>query len=279
MANQRTGQSDKRLVKIFATLVAKLEPTVLVNPTLRSFHDPAIDSHATAMSGSAAAQVRTNVTLAEFSAIRVRIISAITIKTLGTATRMSALAGHRRHGLDQLHQLGDVVAIGLGDRESQGDASFAIDQQMVFGAVFTAVHGAWPCFFPRCIARTEVESTTALDQSILPAAWSLCRSTRCRRFQTPLRCQSRRRRQQVMPLPQRISAGRYSQGMPVLSTYKIPLSTLRLLRGLRPACLRRRRLGGGSNGLINCHNRSSSICLAMARPPSVLTIGLKKSFC
>jgi hypothetical protein len=53
----------------------------------------------------------------------------------------------------------------------------------------------------------EVESITARDHSILLAAWSLFSSTSCRRFHTPRLFQSRRRRQQVMPLPQPISRG------------------------------------------------------------------------
>ena len=38
----------------------------------------------------------------------------------------------------------------------------------------------------------------------------------CRRSQTPASCQSRSRRQQVMPVPQPISWGSISQGMPTL---------------------------------------------------------------
>jgi hypothetical protein len=44
---------------------------------------------------------------------------------------------------------------------------------------------------------------------------------------TPVACQSRSRRQQVMPDPQPISCGRYSQGMPVRSTKRIPVKAWR----------------------------------------------------
>jgi hypothetical protein len=49
------------------------------------------------------------------------------------------------------------------------------------------------------------------------------------------------RRQQLMPEPQPISSGRYSQGMPVFSTNRMPLRACRWLIGLRPGY--RRRLG------------------------------------
>ena len=45
--------------------------------------------------------------------------------------------------------------------------------------------------------------------------------------QTPAACQSRSRRQQVMPDPQPISAGRSSHGKPVRSTNRMPVSAAR----------------------------------------------------
>jgi hypothetical protein len=62
----------------------------------------------------------------------------------------------------------------------------------------------------------------------------------------PAVAQSRSRRQQVIPLPQPISWGRYSQGMPVFSTNKIPVSAARSgTRGRPPFGLGG---SGGSNG-------------------------------
>jgi hypothetical protein len=45
--------------------------------------------------------------------------------------------------------------------------------------------------------------------------------------QVPSACQSRRRRQQVMPQPQPISRGKSSQGIPVLRTKRMPVKALR----------------------------------------------------
>jgi hypothetical protein len=68
------------------------------------------------------------------------------------------------------------------------------------------------------LARTLSESRLARDQSSWPSRPSWSNSTRCRRRQTPARCQSRRRRQQVTGLPQPSwRAGSSRQGMPVRS--------------------------------------------------------------
>src|SRR6185437_16146715 len=65
------------------------------------------------------------------------------------------------------------------------------------------------------VAATLREAPTARFQSIWSPAARRSSSVRCNRFHTPRRCQARNRRQQVTPLPQPISCGKYSQGMPV----------------------------------------------------------------
>jgi hypothetical protein len=53
--------------------------------------------------------------------------------------------------------------------------------------------------------------------------------------QMPASCQSRNRRQQVMPEPQPSSCGSISQGMPLRSTKRIPVKQARSgQRGLPP---------------------------------------------
>ncbi|MBB3172871.1 hypothetical protein FHR90_000685 [Endobacter medicaginis] len=60
-------------------------------------------------------------------------------------------------------------------------------------------------------------------------------SSRCSASHTPASCQSRRRRQQVMPDPHPISSGSISHWMPVRRTNRIPLSAARsATRGLPP---------------------------------------------
>jgi hypothetical protein len=101
---------------------------------------------------------------------------------------------------------------------------------------------------------------------------------------TPASCQSRSRRQQVMPHPQPISWGKSSQGMPVRRTNRMPVRVLRLSTGLRPGYRNRRRLGGGRMGSTNDQSSSVTISRAMTGPPcpvlpSASGQGLQQPFC
>ena len=74
------------------------------------------------------------------------------------------------------------------------------------------------------LAGKEALSSGQRLQSIALARPSRTSSARCSRSQTPASCQSRSRRQQVMPEPQPISWGSIAQGMPVRSTKRMPAS-------------------------------------------------------
>jgi len=71
-------------------------------------------------------------------------------------------------------------------------------------------------------ARTCELSIAARDQSISSASLSFASSSSCSRCQIPASWHSRNLRQQVIPEPQPISCGRYSHGIPVCNTNKIP---------------------------------------------------------
>jgi hypothetical protein len=104
------------------------------------------------------------------------------------------------------------------------------------------------------------------------ASPSRSKKTLWRRSQTPAFCQSRRRRQQVIPEPQPICGGNISHGMPVMSTNKMPVRTARSAMGGRPPL--GRGFCGGSNGSIALHNSSETIGLAIK--PSIARL---KRFC
>jgi hypothetical protein len=111
-------------------------------------------------------------------------------------------------------------------------------------------------------ARTCELSIAARDQSMRSASLSLANSSSWSRCQTPASCHSRRRRQQVIPEPQPISCGRYSHGIPVCNTNKIPVNTFRSSIRLRPGN-RCRRGTFGISGSINSHNGSDTNGLAI----------------
>jgi hypothetical protein len=111
-------------------------------------------------------------------------------------------------------------------------------------------------------AGTLPESIEALDQSIWSARDKHSRKVRWSFSHTPASCQSRKRRQQVIPLPQPISGGSISHGMPVFSTKRIPVRTARLSKRGRPPL----GLGcsGGRRGSTSFH--SSSVIKGFAIP-------------
>ena len=110
-------------------------------------------------------------------------------------------------------------------RRPQGDAS---------SPVFLCPSG-WSRSFRPPGARTAAEPKDARDQSMRSACPRRSSTAPCSRSHTPASCHSRSLRQQVMPEPQPISCGSISQGMPVLSTNRMPVRTARLsMRGLPP---------------------------------------------
>ena len=77
----------------------------------------------------------------------------------------------------------------------------------------------------------------------------------------PAACQSRSRRQHVMPDPQPISWGSISQGMPERSTNRMPVSAARFGTGGRPPLGLGR--SGGRSGSTMAHNSSETSGLLM----------------
>jgi hypothetical protein len=95
---------------------------------------------------------------------------------------------------------------------------------------------------PPHTARTEQLSITARDQSMSPTRASQFRSAKCMRSQMPSRCQSRNRRQHVMPDPQLISDGNICHRIPLRRMNKIPVRHARSETRGRPPFGR----GGGT---------------------------------
>jgi hypothetical protein len=147
----------------------------------------------------------------------------------------------------------------------------AVSPQMVLGPRFAAIgrigaHGLGrrPPFLSPLAGTVELSMLARL-QSIRSASPRRSRSTRCNSHQTPAACQSRRRRQHVIPLPHPISCGRYSHGMPVIKTKMIPVRHARSgMRG-RPSFFFGP--GFGSNGSTIAHNSSLTSSLAMQNSP------------
>ena len=236
----------------------------LMQPRNGSLNDPPMDSQATPMLGESSREHRLNMTCSQLAPMRIRIVTTVSLHSLGTTTRSSTFAAQCGDGFDQRQQLGHIIDIRTRQRRGQGNA-LRVRQDVVFAPRFASVCRVTTCFFPPSIARTELLSTTARDQSIWSAIWSFSKSTRCKRCQTPARSHSRKCRQQVIPEPHPISCGNNSHGIPVFKTNRIPVRAFRLSIGFRPGWCERRGLFG-SKGSIKFHSSSSTKGLAIHVP-------------
>lgn len=126
--------------------------------------------------------------------------------------------------------------MGVGGREPHGQGNaVAVDRQVVFGAQLAAIRGVAAGLLAPLFARTLRESILALLQSTAAAPPNQLRSVSCNRSQTPASCQSRRRRQQVVPLPQPNPFGSNRHGQPVRRTKTMPVRATRAgMRGRPP---------------------------------------------
>jgi hypothetical protein len=121
--------------------------------------------------------------------------------------------------------------------------------------------GFGPVWSPPYTARMEQLSTTARDQSIWSSRASQSKSAKWIRSHTPVCCQSRRRRQHVIPDPHPSSCGSICQGIPLRRTKTMPVRHARSETRGRPPCGRRGRIG--KRGSTRSHSGSGSSAAAM----------------
>jgi hypothetical protein len=129
-------------------------------------------------------------------------------------------------------------------------------------AILASIRWIRPRLRPPKTARTLQLSTADVLQSIASASPSSSRSRRQTFLHTPATCQSRSRRQQVIPDPHCISVGKYSHGVPVLKTKRIPVRAARSgTRGRPPFGFGG---SGGNSGAIRSQSSSGNKGLAIS---------------
>lgn len=244
-------------MKVIEPFVADFEATKLMQPSDRALHHPTGFAQAAAVLGIAFGDDLFDGEGAQQPAMRLGVIATVTLERFRALSGAARFAPNRRNGLNQRQQLRHIVGVGPGDYGRERDA-LRVGKKVVLAPRFTAIGWVRSSFFPRCMARTDELSTMARAKSIWSRRRSSANSTSCKRCHTPVSCQSLNRRQQVTPEPQPICWGSISQGMPLLSTNKMPPNASRWPTGLRPAYCRLRFSGGGSNGSISLHKASST---------------------
>ncbi len=246
--------------------VTDSESTILMKPRKGSFNHPAVFSQAASVFCATLGNHRFNPQGAQNAPVGTRIVPPIRQKGVWSATGSPHLPRNRENRFEQGNQLSHVVTVGPREGEAEGN-TLAVRKKVVFRPQLPSIRRVRARFFPPPMARTDALSATALDQSILSASRSLVNRRRWSFSHTPASCHSWSLVQHALPHPHPISLGSIAQGMPLLSTKRIPAKALRESKGLRPGYRNRLGLGGGNKGVISFHNSSSTKHLAMCPPP------------
>ncbi|PXW28331.1 hypothetical protein SAMN05445871_3952 [Paraburkholderia caballeronis] len=214
-------------------------------------------------------------TLSQVTPTASKVITLVRMQFARALTGLAIQARHCWNRIDCGLERHRVVPVGAGDRDSQRNASCVYDD-VPFRPELSPVRRVGAGFLaPRGLA-TLAASRLARSQSIWSCSRNRRSSARCSCSHTPAACQSRSRRQHVMPLPKRSSCGRSSHGMPVCSTYRMPS------KAARSSTVRRRPPFGdgvntGISGSRAAHN--SLLIFRLAMPPGYGFLGLTSRLC
>jgi hypothetical protein len=254
---------------IAAVFVTDHQPTETVEPPQTALNHPSEAAEVLAGVDARPSNAGNDATLAQGLAVGPGGIGFVGMQLVGPLARSTRTSAWAPDGLDRIDYIFEQrTFVDVGRREPDREwGAPAVDHKMALRARFAAIRWIRTDLFGRTappLAGVMALSTLARDQSIWSASPNRSSSARCKRCHTPAACQSRSRRQQVMPQPQPSSAGRYSQGMPVLSTNRMPIRHARSeTRGRPPLSLGG---SGGKSGSTMAHSSSGTNVFMTALP-------------
>ena len=179
---------------------------------------------------------------------------------IGALSRSASRTLNRLDRVQKLLENHRIVDIGGGADHTDRDARPLDHNNMALRARLSLICRIRSGSLSPLLAGTLAESREARFQSICFASPRRSKRTRCSFSHTPASCHSRKRRQQVTPLPQPISWDSISQGMPLFSTKTMPVRAARSsIRGLPPSGL-----GGSSGNSGSTISQSSSLTNSLA---------------
>ena len=249
-------------MNIGPALIAHPKPAELVAPCMGTFNHPTVPSKAVFGLDSSSRNTRLDATISARAAAPRIIVPFVSVQLGRTESGATSGARNGRNAIQQIFQNFGIVNIGGGQQQGQRNA-LSIDEKMMFRARFAFVRRVGAGLVAPLFAATVAESTAARFQSICPARPNFSRSRWCNRSQTPALCHAFSRRQQVIPLPQPISLGSISQGMPLRRTNRMPVNAARSdTRGRPPFGFG---FSGGNRGAM-CSQSLSSRSGRILRP-------------
>ena len=133
-------------MNVITEIIAYPEPTELMKPTNRSFHDPTKYSQPTSVGCSAFGQLGIDAPLPQLLPLFLVVIAPVTQDFVRPRARVPWLTADGGHGLHQGHGLVGVGGVRGQDVDDQRNP-LAIGQDFVFTAQFAPIHGARAGFF------------------------------------------------------------------------------------------------------------------------------------
>jgi hypothetical protein len=193
--------------------ITDAQATELMKPADRALHHPAVAPQLVTALDPATCDPGHDPALSQQATVPLRIVGFVGVHLLRTSARSPPPLPDRHHRIDQRDQLGSLADIRR-RREDRERVALPIHQNVIFRAWLAPIGRVLARLAAPFLAGTVAASALARLQSIWPASPSFWSMRRCSFCQTPASCQSRSRRQQVIPEPQPISWGSLSQGIP-----------------------------------------------------------------
>jgi hypothetical protein len=110
-------------VDVVAAVGADEQPAAVVEPGEGALDDPALVAEPGAVLCLAASDQRLDATLPDKATVLVVVVAAVGDQRPRSASRATDPAADGRHAVEQLNQLGDVVAVAAGERPCKRDAT------------------------------------------------------------------------------------------------------------------------------------------------------------
>jgi hypothetical protein len=234
-------------------------------PCQGALDDPAMAAEALAALDAAPGDPRGDAPSSGGLAAAREVVALVGVELGRPPARAAGAVPDRRHRVDQRGEAPAVVLVRRAEGESERDA-VRVGEDVALGAGLAAVGRVRARRLAPLLAANDALSSAARDQSTALARPSRSSRTRRSLAQIPACCQSRSRRQQVIPDPQPICRGSRSQPMPVRSTKTMPSRQARSgTRGRPPLGLGG---SGGRSGAISRHRAPETRGAAMPDQPS-----------
>src|SRR5829696_9340955 len=220
-ADERTAQGEEGLMDIRSPLIAHAQAAEVIEPGQRALDDPAMAAQADAGVDALAGNAHPNVAPGQrLPAARI-VIALVGMKLVRPLAPLTRRRLDGRDGIQEVLEQHRVVPLGAAQERGERETG-SLDHNMALRPRFAAIRRVRSDEIAPLLAGILALSSETRLQSIWPAPPSRSSSSWCRASQTPASCQSRSRRQQVMPEPHPNSWGNNSQGMPDFSTKIMP---------------------------------------------------------